>query len=236
MTNGTNISAPLLKDIKYWVFDLDNTLYSSAINLFTQVDEKMGIFISQMFDISYELAKKRQKYFFKKYGTTLRGLMTEYDINAHDFLDYVHDIDFTVLNVDHSLNEAIKNLPGDKFIFTNASNDYAQNILDKIGLNGHFKDIFDIHDGQFIPKPHMNSYRKMIDKFAIDPKVSAFIEDIAGNLNPAAELGMATIWVPTASQWSKQGHCDENVHHVAKNLPQWLNGVLSDLEVLDRRD
>ena len=30
-----------LKDIKFWLFDLDNTLYSGATKVFEQVDKKM---------------------------------------------------------------------------------------------------------------------------------------------------------------------------------------------------
>ena len=36
-----------LKNIKYWLFDLDNTLYDGATNVFDQVDKKMTAFISE---------------------------------------------------------------------------------------------------------------------------------------------------------------------------------------------
>ena len=58
------VRAPDLESIKYWVFDLDNTLYPHGADLFTQVDHKMGLFIQDMFNISYDEAKKRQKHFF----------------------------------------------------------------------------------------------------------------------------------------------------------------------------
>ena len=35
-----------LKDIKFWLFDLDNTLYSGATEVFEQVDKKMTHYIS----------------------------------------------------------------------------------------------------------------------------------------------------------------------------------------------
>ncbi len=34
-----------------------------------------------------------QKDYYKRYGTTLRGLMEEHGIAPDDFLAYVHDID-----------------------------------------------------------------------------------------------------------------------------------------------
>lgn len=221
---------PDLKKIKYWVFDLDNTLYPHHADLFTQVDQKMGLFIQDMFDISHIEAKKKQKDFFMAHGTTLRGLMSEHGIEPFDYLAFVHDIDFSVLAVDEILNEALKRLPGKKYIYTNASNDYAQNVLGHIGLDGFFDDVFDIHDADFLPKPDLRSYHKMIEKFVIDPKATIMVEDIAGNLNPAAELGMSTVWVPTDTHWSDKGHIDENIDHVAADLPYWLKNVAGSIE------
>ena len=34
-----------LKNIKFWIFDLDNTLYSSTTNIFSKIDKKMCQFI-----------------------------------------------------------------------------------------------------------------------------------------------------------------------------------------------
>jgi len=230
MLKENNDNLPDPADIKYWVFDLDNTLYPHQANLFSQVDHKMGLFIQEMFDVSYAEAKKRQKRFFRAHGTTLRGLMSEHGIEPYAYLEFVHDIDFSVLKVDKMLNEAISRLPGNKYIYTNASTDYAEDVLSRIGLSSHFKDIFDIHDAEFLPKPDMRSYHKMIDKFAIDPKSSVMIEDIAGNLNPAAELGMTTVWVPTDSHWGEMGHNKENIDHVADDLAKWLMNVASRTE------
>jgi len=137
---------------------------------------------------------------------------------------------FTQEEVDKILSEAVDKLPGEKFIYTNASTSYAQDVLSRIGLSGKFKDIFDIHDAKFLPKPDMRSYHKMVDKFSIDPKSSVMVEDIAGNLNPAAKLGMTTVWVPTDTVWSENDIAQENIHHVTENLPQWLAGIAKQLD------
>ncbi len=221
---------PDLDDIDYWIFDLDNTLYPHEANLFTQVDHKMGLFIQDMFNISYDDAKKRQKDFFMNHGTTLRGLMTEHGIEPYEYLNFVHDIDFSVLNQDDQLNDAIRKLPGKKFIYTNASTDYAGNVLAEIGLDGAFLDIFDIHDAEFRPKPDIRSYHKMIDKFSIDPNKSIMVEDIAVNLNPASELGMSTVWVRTDTHWSDKGFTQENVDYIALDLSSWLKNVTHHIE------
>lgn len=219
-----------LKDIDFWIFDLDNTLYPHEANLFSQVDHKMGLFIQNLFDVSYEEAKKKQKAFFMAHGTTLRGLMTEHGIEPFDYLKFVHDIDFSVLSRDVKLVEAIESLPGEKFIYTNASTEYAGNVLDRIGLNDVFRDFFDIHDAEFLPKPDIRSYHKMLEKFQIDPNKSIMFEDIAANLNPAAELGMETVWVRTDTHWSNNGHNDDNIGHETDDLSDWLSKVVSRIE------
>jgi putative hydrolase of the HAD superfamily len=41
-----------LKKIKYWLFDLDNTLYSGETKVFDQVDKKMSLFISDKLNVT----------------------------------------------------------------------------------------------------------------------------------------------------------------------------------------
>jgi len=36
-----------LLNINYWIFDLDNTLYSGQTEVFSEVDKKMSAFISK---------------------------------------------------------------------------------------------------------------------------------------------------------------------------------------------
>ena len=47
-----------LINIKYWIFDLDNTLYSGDTKVFDQVDKKMSMYISKKLNVSIEEAKK----------------------------------------------------------------------------------------------------------------------------------------------------------------------------------
>ena len=56
-----------LNNIKYWLFDLDNTLYDGATKVFDQVDKKMTKFISEKLNIGSEEARKIQKNYFQEY-------------------------------------------------------------------------------------------------------------------------------------------------------------------------
>ena len=53
-----------LKNLKYWLFDLDNTLYSGNTKVFDQVDKKMTEYISRKLNLDSEEAKKIQKSYF----------------------------------------------------------------------------------------------------------------------------------------------------------------------------
>ena len=74
-----------LKKIKYWLFDLDNTLYSGDTKVFDQVDKKMSKFISEKLKVSEEEAKKIQKNYFHEYNTTLNGMIKNHKIDANEF-------------------------------------------------------------------------------------------------------------------------------------------------------
>ena len=81
-----------------WVFDLDNTLYPSACNLFAEVDQRMGAFIAQHLDLPLEHARYLQKRYYHDYGTTLTGLTQLHKVDPHAFLEFVHDIDLAPLS------------------------------------------------------------------------------------------------------------------------------------------
>ena len=110
-----------LKNIKYWLFDLDNTLYSGDSKVFDQVDKKMSKFISDKLNVSIEEAKKIQKNYFHEYNTTLNGMIKNHDIDANEFLEFVHDVNLDFLKKDEFLGNQINKLNGKKIIFTRSS-------------------------------------------------------------------------------------------------------------------
>jgi len=186
-----------LSEIETWVFDLDNTLYSGVHGLFDQIDVRMQSYVADFLGLSPDEAKKVQKKYFREFGTTLRGMMVNHAMEAEPFLEYVHQIDVSIIPPDSALKGALGKLPGKKIIFTNASRDHANRVLARLGIEDHFGGIFDIKDGGFVPKPDPAKYRELADAFNFDPKNAIMVEDIARNLHPAKEMGMATLWVRT---------------------------------------
>jgi len=214
-----------LKSIKYWIFDLDNTLYSGKTKVFEQVDKKMSKYISDKLNIGIGEARKIQKNYFHEYNTTLNGMIKNHKINANEFLDFVHDINIDFLKKDKKLADELEKLEGKKIIFTNGSRKHALNVTSKIGINHYFDGIFDIVDSDFIPKPSMEPYKKLVEKHKIDPKLSVLVEDIARNLKPAYEMGMKTVWIENDEPWSKEFSDSNFVNYKTNNLSEFLKKI-----------
>jgi len=209
-------------EVEVWIFDLDNTLYPAHCDLFSQVSQRMGEYISDYLGIAFTDARALQKDFFVRHGTTLRGLMVEHEMDPGPFLDYVHDIDLSPIPVDGRLDRALTALPGRKVIFTNGSVMHAERITGHLGIDRHFEAVFDIVASDYLPKPHPDPYRKLIQSHAIQPTAAVMVEDMAKNLAPAAEMGMTTVWVPGHSEWSHDGSEGDHIDHVAEDLVAWL--------------
>jgi len=214
-----------LTNIKYWIFDLDNTLYSGDTKVFDQVDKKMSKFISDKLKVSIEEAKKIQKNYFHEYNTTLNGMIKNHEIDADEFLEFVHDVNLDFLKADKSLEEEISNLKGKKFIFTNGSKAHAANVTKRIGIEQLFDGVFDIVESNFIPKPSIEPYKKILEKYKIEPQYSIFIEDIARNLKPAHELGMKTVWIKNDEPWAAKFSDSDFINYKTDNLAKFLKEI-----------
>lgn len=216
--------------IDTWVFDLDNTLYPASSKLFDQISLRMTAFIAEYFDIAPDAALHRQKEFFRRYGTTLRGLMVEHGVDPEPFLDYVHAIDIGVIAEDPELESKLARLPGRKLIFTNASRRHAERVMGRIGIGHHFEDIFDIVAADYLPKPDRTAYAAMLARHGVAPETACMIEDMAVNLEPAKALGMTTVWLKGEIDWARPKGDDGTkaafIDLVADDLASWLDGVI----------
>ncbi|HWI86211.1 MAG TPA: pyrimidine 5'-nucleotidase, partial [Sphingomonas sp.] len=183
---------PALAHIDAWIFDLDNTLYPASSDLFGLIDKRMTAYVMRIADLDWDAAYAVQKAYFREHGTTLNGLMAEYEVDPHEFLADVHAIEMDVLREDRRLIDAIARLPGRKLIFTNGDVPYARRVLEGVGLSESFEAIHDIHAMAYQPKPDPRAYRSMADAFGIDPTRALFADDMARNLPPAKALGITT--------------------------------------------
>lgn len=229
-TMGAANSHPALDAgaVEAWVFDLDNTLYPAECTLFAEVGRRMTDFVADLLALDHDRAGALRTQLFRTHGTTLRGLMIEHGIEPDAFLAYVHDVDVSVLTPNPPLAEALRALPGRKFVFTNASLAYARRVIARLGLEGRFEGTFDVAAADYVPKPAPETYRRMLARFDIDPNTAVMVEDIAKNLAPAAALGLTTVWVPSANAWAREDAAGGHIHHVVEDLTAWLTALAGD--------
>lgn len=211
-----------LDNIAVWVFDLDNTLYPAHCDLGAQLGQRMGAFVARFLNLPLDQARVLQKKYFHAHGTTLRGLMLEHDLHPDDYLDYVHDLDLSGIPLDDRLGPALQALPGRKVIYTNATNKHAHRVLGHLGVKHHFDGFFDIIDADYIPKPNQQPYETLLRRHGIDPNRAAMVEDIAQNLVPASNLGMATVWVRGGRNIALTDEQLRHVQHTTDDLAAWI--------------
>jgi putative hydrolase of the HAD superfamily len=217
-------------DTRVWIFDLDNTLYPSACNLFAEVDHRMGAFIAQHLDVPLEHAKYLQKRYYHDYGTTLTGLIQLHKVDPHAFLEFVHDIDLAPLSEAPELATALAALPGRRIIFTNGSRRHAERVAEKLGVLHLMEDICDIAACEFIAKPSPDAFKRMTDRHGVAPAEAAMFEDMPHNLEAAHALGMTTVLVhsdyldhPAQAKMRNWTELPEHIHHATDDLTAFLS-------------
>ncbi len=225
--------APDFTAIDVWVFDLDNTLYPPSCNLFAQIDVKMRAFICDLLRVEPDEAYRLQKQYYRDHGTTLAGLMKLHDVAPKNFLDFVHDIDVSVIPPNPTLATALERLPGRRLVFTNGTVAHAGRVLNRIGIHEHVEDIFDIAHADFLPKPHVATFERFLRTHDVEPKRAAMFEDLDRNLEPAHSLGMTTVLVrapeghadPAVRSWGEPSPSAPHVHHRTDDLAHFLSTI-----------
>jgi len=213
------------KNIKNFIFDCDGVLYTDLEKVFGQVSKRMSEYIAKKLNIDLKKAKDLQRNYFHKYNTSLNGLMIHHKINPNEFLKYVHNINLDFLEKDKSLRDELLKLDAKKIIFTNGSHEHIINITKHLGIEDIFDGTFDITDSNYIPKPALEPYKKLVDKFNINPHETVFIEDIAKNLEPAKKIGMKTVWLINDEYWGKKDSDKDFIDLKIQNLSSFLKEI-----------
>ena len=222
----------LKNQVKTWIFDLDNTLYSADSGIFQQVHELMGKFVSNQLNIDIDKAKKIQKNYYKQHGTTLRGMMDNHGVDPDHFLAEVHRLDYSIVGPNKELNIELKKLEGRKIIYTNANMQHTIDVLERIELSNFFDDIYDIKMANYIPKPEMAPYEQLIKQFNIDAKSAAMFDDIAKNLVPAKKVGFKSVWIDAGYEnfsddiKASKSYLDHETTNITKFLENVNKGII----------
>ena len=189
-----------LKKVKYLILDMDGCVYHPKYlkTLFAQVSARMTEFIALKLGIDKIKAKEIQSDYFYTHDTSLNGLLINHPdkINAHEFLKFVHTINYDCLDKDVELREELLKLDVKAYCATNGSREHAMNCMKKIGIDDLFEGkVMDIVDFNFKPKPNPESLKVLCDNFQIPTnEETVYVEDICKNLTSDTAKNMIKVW------------------------------------------
>ena len=210
-----------LSHVSAWVFDMDDTLYPREQGLMQLVQARINAYVVEAVGLDPVSARVLQRQFLDEHGTTLAGLMANYTIDPAHFLHDVHDVPMDSLEPAPRLVEQLMRLPGRRLVFTNGARDYADRVLDRLGVTACFDGVFTIEDADLTPKPAPSTFRHFIERYGLDPHRAAFFEDTPRNLEPAKALGMTTVLIGDGHGKPLGDHID----HIAPDLLDFLTDL-----------
>jgi putative hydrolase of the HAD superfamily len=205
--------------LEFILFDLDETLYPREAGLLKEVGRRIQRWLCERLELSWEEAQVLRRDYFVRYGTTLNGLLAERNVDAHDYLVYVHDVPIErYLDSDLGLAEMLSHLPLRRAIYTNATAEYAQRVLDILGVRDCFERIISIEDVGLQNKIHREAYERALALLGVEGPRCVMVEDTVRNLRAAKALGMATILVTSDGVFEEAAASDAGVDFVINSV------------------
>jgi len=182
---------------RVWIFDLDNTLHDARARIFPSMHEKINQYLQRYYGVDEAGANAMREGFWRRYGTTLDGLMRHHGEHPARFLRETHAFPELADMVEHenALRHALDRLGGRKLVLSNAPRHYVEEVLRVMGIGRYFDAVYTIEDARYRGKPAASAFHVLLRKHRLDPHRCAFIDDLLGNLRAAHRLGMSTVWV-----------------------------------------
>jgi pyrimidine 5'-nucleotidase len=183
--------------IKTLFIDLDDTVYPAESGIWHLIGERINQYMIEQVHIPADGISELREQLFHVYGTTMRGLVNEYKIDARDYLAFVHDIPLeNYLQPNLALYQALKALPFRKVIFTNADTNHAMHVLKTVGIDSLIDQVIDILMVSPYCKPQKESFQKALESSGDqDPTTIAYFDDNVENLAVARQMGFYTVKV-----------------------------------------
>jgi putative hydrolase of the HAD superfamily len=182
---------------RVWIFDLDNTLHDARARIFPSMHQQINAYLKREFGIDDAGADAMRQSFWRRYGTTLKGLMRHHGADPRRFLRETHvfpELADMVVR-ENALRHALARLGGKKLVFSNAPRHYVEQVIQAIGLSRFFDAVYSIEDARYRGKPALHGFHVLLRKHDLDPHRCAFVDDMPDNLRTAHRLGMSTVWV-----------------------------------------
>ena len=182
---------------RVWIFDLDNTLHDARPHIFPAMHVQMNAYLRKRFGVDEPGADGMRRFFWERYGTTLRGLVRHYGEDPKKFIRDTHqfpELGNMVIG-DNALGHALARLGGKRLVFSNAPRHYVEEVLRALGVARWFDAVYTIESTRYKPKPAFQGFRVLLRAHNLDPHRCALVDDMPENLRAAKRLGMSTVWV-----------------------------------------
>ena len=220
---------------RFLLCDLDNTLYPPDAGVMSAAGRRMVRYMIERVGVPPADAEQLKLRYYRRYGTTMRGLILHHGIDAEDYLAFVHDLPLEqYIQPNPGLDVMLSSIPLRKAIFTNADQEHARRVLDILGVCHHFETIIDVRDFGFRGKPHVSAYRRILDLLDVRAEDCILVEDSVLNLAPARDLGMLTVLVGDGDRVGKTSGDGADIHisdilHLAEAIRTWLGATSYEL-------
>lgn len=209
-------------EIRAIFFDLDGTLYSDSSGLWSEIKNRIDRYLLEVLGFQPEQAQRLRSDYLERYGTTLRGLQLNHQIDADDYLRFVHDIPLEkYLKPDQRLINLVSGVKRPYWIFTNSSMEHASGVLQVLGLRELFPRIIDIRALDFLCKPLDEAYLRALQIAGLDSAEGVLlIEDSERNIVPAVKLGFQTVYLSLNGSSGYAHRTIRSLHELPEMYPE----------------
>lgn len=206
----------------YWLFDFDLTLYGyDEEQILSALDRNISRYVMKRLELSESAADALRREYWEIYGTTLNGLRALHGVKPEEYFDFIHSgEDLVAPRFAPDKRDMLLQLPGKRWVFTNARRDWAERGLHSMGLAECFEGILDIELFDWKSKPDPSIYAAVEHQLGASGSDLVLVDDRAANLAPARQLGWRTVFVhPQAEAQSVE--CDLKIAHLMELEQAW---------------
>ena len=179
---------------QYLIFDLDNTLYPKESGLLKQVDRRIDHFIGLKLKVPATKISKLRYDYWKKYGTTLGGMVACDQIDPNDYINDTYNVEIRdFLKPDPLLAKVLGGLKMKKAVFSNSPLNYVEEVLEVLQIRDFFEKVYDIRFCDYFGKPNLSSYFKVLSDLKVEGKECLFIDDTPANVLGGEAAGIDSV-------------------------------------------
>ncbi|KAI0523378.1 hypothetical protein KFK09_005773 [Dendrobium nobile] len=241
------------------LLDLDDTLYPLSLGISQACKKNIDEFLAMKCGLPIEQASSLRVELFKKYGSSLAGLMAlGYQVHPDEYHSFVHGLlPYEKIRPDSQLRELLLSIPQTKIIFTNSDRKHASRVLERLGIEEEcFQKIICFETlnpvlfenkqtsaavrqpPTVVLKPFISAVEAAIDIAGFEPHRTLFLDDSEKNIAAGKAVGLRTALVGRSTKTKEADYAMESITSLRQAIPEiWegepaKKGVSGELTVL----